>query len=131
MDKQKIIDVQDKAVHCFANAATEKWDFILVNCETRDFEDYQQYDVLAISFAREKNAWKHTSIQAPYQCCDLLLQLCMLMGTGGKRAWESCTLEIESGGKYRYSFSYERPKRFNGIFDDEALFNNYTPRLLD
>jgi hypothetical protein len=49
--------------------------------------------------------------------------------TGGTR-WGTCDLVVDQPGEFRFSFSYDPPKRINGIFDDDSMdrFTYYLER---
>jgi hypothetical protein len=126
--KQQLIDLQNRIVHGMAEAVSEPWDFFVVNYEREEIDGERTQDTLAISFANEKGTWKRSSFEPPYDCCCLLSRLSELMSSKGGETWGSCTLEVDSSGKYRFSYSYEPPKRLNGILDDESLLKGYTPR---
>src|SRR5260370_11659309 len=45
---------------------------------------------------------------------------------GGR--WATCDLEVDPPGKFRFSFSYDPPKRINGVFDDDSM-GRFNPPL--
>jgi hypothetical protein len=130
IDKQQIIIVQNEAVQCLANGVSEKWDYLLVNCERAEFDGEQRYHGLAMAFVKDKGKWKSNSIIVSHKCYSLLLKLSQLMSMDGSNPWGSCTVEVDSSGKYRFSFSYDPPRRIYGVIDDDTLFNEYTPQAL-
>lgn len=128
VQKQELIDLQNNIVHCLAKAVNQRWDYFVVNFEREEIDGERTQDCLAISFVKEKGGWKRSSFIAPYDCCSLLFRLSELMSAAGGETWGSCTLEVDSSGKYRFSYSYEPPKRLTGNFDDGALLKAYTPQ---
>jgi hypothetical protein len=126
-DRQQLIDLQGDIVQCLANAVNEPWDFFVVNFEREETNGEKVQDTIAVAFSKQTTSWKRISFIAPYNCCCLLLRLYELMNESGD-AWASCTLEVDATGRYRFSFSYEAPKRLNGNFDDEALLKTYIPQ---
>jgi hypothetical protein len=38
--------------------------------------------------------------------------------------WGSCRLQLEKNGHYRFWYSYEPPKRINGVFDEDFTYLN-------
>lgn len=130
MAKGKIIEAQDRVVLCLTNSVQQQWDYLVVNFEWEEVDGERTRDTLAIGFVKQQTTWRRFSIIAPYECTSLLSDLCDCMAADGNKAWRSCTLEIDAAGKYRFSFSYERPKRLNGEFEDEAMLKHYTPRPL-
>ena len=46
--------------------------------------------------------------------------------TTGDR-WGTCDPVVDKSGEFRFKLSYDRPKRINGVFDDDSLgrFNRY------
>lgn len=127
-DFLRITELQDKAVYCFAQAVKEEWHHLVVSFEIEDIDGESTQDTLALSFRDEEGQWKRSSFSAPRECCKLLADLSVAMTNEEGRTWGSCTLQVDSSGKYRYSFSHEPPKRLNGVFDDEALLKNYVPQ---
>ena len=124
------LDLQDKIISTIARSIKIKWDYLLVNFERAVIDGDAREDCLAVCFHRDPTGWKHTSIQPPFELYDLLLELAAAMDRDERGVWGSCTIEIDSRGKYRYTFSYEPPKRLNGGLDDETLFNHYVPQPL-
>jgi hypothetical protein len=49
--------------------------------------------------------------------------------TKGMR-WGTCDMVVDRPGRFRFSFSYDPPKRINGIFDDDSMgrFDRYLER---
>lgn len=129
-DVRHIIDLQNNAVRCFANAVNENWDHLVVSFETAELDGVPTQNTIALAFAKENGKWRRISVIAPYECCNALVELSKAMKKDGDKTWGSCTLEIDSSGNYRYSFSYEIPKRLNGVFDDASLLKQYTPQPL-
>jgi hypothetical protein len=129
-DIRQVIELQDNAVQCFANAVMESWDHLVANFEIAEFDGVPTRNTIAIAFSYENGQWRRISFIAPYDCCNYLAQLSKAMAKEGGITWGSCTLEVDSTDRYRYSFSYEPPKRLNGVFDDEALLTNYVPHPL-
>ena len=129
-NQQLLIDLQNKAVLCVVDAVDFEWAYLLVNFEREVIDDEPGEDCLFVAFTRDNDEWKRQSVPLPAQCYDLFLQLASAMSRDGNALWGSCTLEVDSSGSYRFSFSYERPKRLNGDFGDEALLKYYVPRPL-
>ena len=102
-------------------------EYLLVNFECESIDNERVYDTLALFFTRGDSEWKRNSLIAPVQCGLLLFEMNELMSGDEKGRWNSCTLEVDVTGKYRFLFSYEEAKRLNGVFDDEALFKGYSP----
>ena len=129
-DMRRVIELQNNAVQCIAQAVGEKWDALVLNFEFTELDGVPTRNTIAIAFSNENGHWRRNSFIAPHECGDLLFQLSKAMAKEGGTTWRSCTLEVESSGKYKFSFSHEPPKRLNGIFDDESLLKNYIPHAL-
>ena len=131
LDKQQIIELQNRIVRCFADAVDVKWDFLLINFERDLVEGQEVDDTLAVAFRKLSGKWNYSSIIPPYLCCDLLIELRDSMSLDEKEKWKTCILEVDSRRKYRYSFSYEPPKRLNGELDlGDKFLKSYVPPLL-
>ena len=128
MVPKPLMELQDRIVLSLVRSLTGIWDAAVVNIEI-DFADEEQTEnCLALSFARDNGGWTRSSFSLPYDCYDLFAELRELMKQQDAALWTSCTLELKADGKYRYSFSYERPRRLNGIHDDEAMLKHYSPQ---
>jgi hypothetical protein len=126
----QLIELQNQVVLCVANSVSMNWEHLLVDFEREVIGNELVEDCLAVAFTRENNTWQRQSFQLGSQCYDLFGPLCEAVSKDGNGQWGSCTLEVDSSGRYRFSFSYEPPKRLNGDFSDAALRNDYLPRML-
>lgn len=124
MNAQSQIELQNRIVVTTARAISGDWDAAAVNIEIDEIEGEQTENCLALSFARQQDTWKRNSFQLPYECYDLFVKLRDL---SDREKWKTCTLEFDHNGKYKFSFSYDAPRRLNGIHDDEAMLKGYTP----
>jgi hypothetical protein len=126
-DLQRAHAIQEQIVKGVAGAVLEKWDYILVNTE-RDEEETQ--DTLAVAFTKQDDKWSRNGFVVPYKFRQLFLELGRAMANDADERWTTFTLELESGGKYRFSFSYGAPPRLGGTLNDETMFNRYIPQPL-
>jgi hypothetical protein len=129
-DTQVLIDLQNRIVRCFANSMEQSWDFLVINFERVDVDGERRENALALAFLKENETWRRISIIAQYDCRMLLVELYELMAKEGAANWSTCMLEIDSSGKYRFSFGYNPPKRLNRVLDDESLLKGYVPKPL-
>lgn len=124
MTTQSLIDLQNRIVVTTANAIKGEWDAAVIDIEIDHVDGEQTENCLALSFRLQQGDWKRSSFQLPFECYDLFVTL--RDASSGQR-WTSCTLEFDSNGKYKFRYSYEPPRRLNGIHDDEAMLKNYLP----
>jgi hypothetical protein len=124
-----IIDLQNNIVLTLANGVNFAWDYIVVNFEIGNVDGDRMENALAMAFTRDGKLLKEENFLIPHQCYEPFVKLYEAMENTGKKPWGSCTLEIESSGRYRFFFSYEAPKRLNGIRDDESMLGGYVPTL--
>jgi hypothetical protein len=129
-DVNSLVDLQNSAVLCLANAAAGGWDRLVVNFEIAELDEGSTRNAIALRFCKQGPGWRRDSFIVPHECCNLLAQLFETMVGNGGRPWGSCTVEIDPSGQYKYTFSYEPPKRLNDVFDDDATFKKYVPRPL-
>lgn len=130
MDSQSLIHVQNEIVLRIAGTIGIPWEYCLIDFEREVVDEEPVEGCLALAFARGSGGWTRVSIRLPHDCYDLFLDMLKLMTSNEEGPWNSCTLEFDSAGKYRYSFSYEPPRRLNGVFDGDAFFENHVPRPL-
>jgi hypothetical protein len=129
MNMKQLIDLQNNVVLTLANGIEFPWDFIVVNFEIGIVEGDRMENALALAFTRDGEGLKEESFLIPHQCYVPFVRLHEAMESSEKKQWGSCTLEIESSGRYRFLFSYEAPKRLYGIRDAEAMLDGYVPTL--
>ena len=120
MEIQPVANLQDRIVQRLAGAIKQRWDFFVVNFEWEIIEGEQTRDMLAICFEKHDSDWKRSQFEVPYECSNLLFQLSQMMLRPGCETCGTCTVEVEAGGKYRFSFSYDQPLRLNGNFDEKS-----------
>ena len=130
MDAKREFDLQAKIVTSIAKSLTKDWTTAVVNIEIDVVDGDQTENCLAISFAEDRGGWSRNSFSLPFECYDYFVELRDSMHNTNADLWKVCTLEMNLGGKYRFSFSYDPPRRLNGIHDDEAMFKSYLPKPL-
>lgn len=129
MMQQEVVDLQNKIVSTFAKAQTQPWDSLVCNIEIDVIDGDRRENCLALQFVRNGEQWQRDSIQISDACYDLFVGLQEKLTSPVHGEWKSCTLEVNSSGKYQFSFSYERPRRLYRIHDDVVMLKGYVPSL--
>jgi hypothetical protein len=129
MDASALTHCQDTIVATLARSIAHEWDHALVNIEIDVVDGEQTENCLMVSFQRRGAEWVRSSEQLPFECYDQFVQLRQLLAPEDG-PWTICTLEFNSSGKYRFSFSQDSPPRLSGIHDDQSMFRSYLPTPL-
>jgi hypothetical protein len=124
VNAQSLIELQNRIIVTTAQAISGDWDAAVVNIEIDEIEGEQTESCLALSFALQQGTWKRNSFELPFDCYDLFVTL---RDSSDGEKWKTCTVEFDYNGKYKLSYTYEAPRRLNGIHDDEAMLKGYIP----
>lgn len=119
---QTLIDLQNAIVLSIANAIKVAWVAAVVNIEIDEMDGEQTENCLALAFTEHEGTWERHSFCLPSECYALFVAL-----QEASDQWKSCTLEFDSTGKYKFSYSHQPPKRLNGVLDDESMLKGYLP----
>jgi hypothetical protein len=126
MNIRSLTNLQNSIVVTATGGIEGEWNTAVINIEIEDHEDGSiGKNSLALSYRFVKNIWKSDGFIMPHKCFELFR---LLRGFSDGQKWSICTLEFDSEGRYEFSFSYEQPKRLNGIHDDESMLKNYKPK---
>ena len=120
------MNIQNQIVVSLAELISIPWNAAFADIEIDDIDGFQNEDGFFNTLAKVEDGWKETSIMIPRSCSRLFGELRNAMSLEEGMKWTVCTVEFNSAGKYRYSFSYDSPPRINGNFDDQK-FKNYVP----
>jgi hypothetical protein len=127
MDCQKLIDMQNQIVVSSAGAIQDKWDAAVVNMEIDEIEGELKQNCICLFFKNRQDKCVRDSFLLPHECYELFISL--REATANPDKWTICNLEIAADGVYEYQYSYDPPKRLNGVYDSEAMLTNYVPHV--
>ncbi len=125
---QATINLQEAIVTTLARGIPGAWERIVVNYEMQEedgglTEDRRGFYITkdATGDFRKGELAFSSEVKALFrQMNDKIHQ------TEGHR-WGTCDLVVDQSGKFRFNFSYDPPKRINGVFDDDSMgrFDRY------
>lgn len=123
-----ILDLQSAIVVSVAQSINDNWKQIVLNYEI----DYPKGELVEnyIGFYIKVGENNQLSMIQIYFSDEMLGLLQKLRAKGlelNNEPWCTCDIVIESNGEYQFDFSFEPPKRINGILDEESYgrFNKY------
>lgn len=128
MDATGLIDLQNRIVTTIARSIPEAWDTAVISIEIDLVDGEQTENYLGLFYKKSGDSFSQASWPLPSECVD---QFVCLRDNSSSPPWTGCLLEFDSSGGYRFSYSYDPPKRINGIYDDEAMLKDYTPHFAE
>lgn len=127
----EIAALQQQIVAETVAQVADTWQHIVVSYEIKDYGDTIGHDVIALHLKKDGDQFQQTNIKIPKNVLDRLAELNSKMAdqpsSPNAVSWGSCEYTIEEDGQYRFEFSYEPPKRLNGILDEQSFkkYKNY------
>ncbi|MCM8543270.1 MAG: antitoxin YezG family protein [Lentisphaeraceae bacterium] len=128
---QEIIKSQNEVILALIETVDNKWKQIVCSYELQ--EDDKSFNDDSICFYIKKSLFKTSiiDIEINNRVREAFKSLRQAIKMHKGKEWNSCEIIIENSGDFEFDFSYERPKRINGILDDKSYekYNNwiYTP----
>ena len=125
------IDQMEKQKHIVVDLAqfiSEDWRRIVLSYEVGDGPDLLEQDTMLSYITGPLDNLKKVSLTGlPDKVRQAVFELSKMMADVSGRTWSSCELIIDASGHYNFSFSYDPPKRINGIYDEQSYgrYNNY------
>jgi hypothetical protein len=125
---QTAMDLQKNIVVALARSIKDPWERIVVNYEVQEedgglTEDRRGFYIGpdgAGDFLKGQLSFD-TNVKGLFR--ELRAEIQRSEGQG----WSTCDLVVDQPGRFRFDFSYDRPKRINGVFDDQSMgrFDRY------
>ncbi len=116
----------------FAEIAPKGWARLVGNWEaTPDEQGSPVLNYLTLAVVNGGDRWLYGQVGYDETLYDLVADFnTASAGDGPDRRWTVLDLEVDEDGTYRTNFGYERPKRSNGVMDEESLgrFETYLDR---
>jgi len=122
------MNLQKAIVTPLTRGIPDAWERIVVNYEMQEEDDGSTEDRLGLYIAkgptgdlRESELVFSPEVRAMFREMNNEIKR-----TTGDR-WGTCDPVVDKSGEFRFKLSYDRPKRINGVFDDDSLgrFNRY------
>lgn len=116
-------NAQDAVVRSIAATITEEWERVVVNFEMADGEDGVQHNMLGFYITKGQNGgFAESELKFTREIEQAFTELNAASLKTNRKYWSTCDLVLDSGGKYEMKFSFEPPKRINGILDEESYY---------
>jgi hypothetical protein len=125
---QASIDVQKAIVIALSRGPGEPWERIVVNYEMQEEDGGLTEDRLGFCISKDPSGQFHQEdLSFSPEVKGLFRRLNDEMQRTEGRRWGTCELVVDQSGRFKFSFSYEPPKRINGVFDDVSTgrFDRY------
>jgi hypothetical protein len=125
---QTVMNLQKAIVTALARGIPDAWERIVVNYEMQEEDGGLTEDRLGFYIAKDPTGDLRESdlVFSPEVKTMFREMNDETKRTAGDR-WRTCDLVVDKSGEFRFKFSYDPPKRINGVFDDDSLgrFNRY------
>lgn len=120
----RITELQDEIVQMIAAKASGNWLEIVVNYEIDGEQGVS--DSVAFFICDNDGEIVAQDIDFEFEEDDLFTELRVLYGAV-QQVWSTLDFRLFSDGEFEFDFSYDPPKRINGIYDEEShlRFANY------
>lgn len=126
-----IMRLQEAIVTALVGTVSERWERIVVNYEMLEKDGGVAHDRLAFYITRDAAGdFRDSDLDLKPQVRDLFTQMNDEFQRSVGQRWGSCDLVVDPPAKYRFDFSYDPPKRLNGVFDEQS-YDRFGPRYLE
>jgi hypothetical protein len=122
------MDLQKAIVTTLIRDITGGWERIVVNYEMQEEDGGLVEDRLGFYISQDaKQALTMNDLAFGPGLKELFRRLNEEMQRTEGARWGTCDLVVDQPGKFRFGFSYDPPKRINGVFDDDSMdrFDHY------
>lgn len=112
-----LLGLQTEIIQEIARLVENKWDIISVNVEIDKVAGDLVTSPDAVFVQKKLFKKKIEQFRLNIDVVDLLKKLrnSMAGDEPEKKAWKICQIEIQSSGKYNFSFSYDEPPRLAAL----------------
>ena len=120
--------LQAKLAQAVADRIDDTWERIFVNYEMKLTDEGRLVDYIIFYIkVRPDGELEKVSVRGGSEAInDAYIALADAMAQDGER-WGSCDFALDAGGKYKFKFSYDPPKRLDGVLDHSSYgrFRDY------
>ena len=123
-----VMDLQKTIVVAIAGTIDAPWERIVANYELQDEDNGLTEDRLGFYIVSDgTGGFRKVPLKFHAIVKDLFRELRAEIQRSEGQGWGTCDLVVDQPGRFRFDFSYERPKRVNGVFDDQSMgrFDRY------
>jgi hypothetical protein len=118
---QQVVEKQKAVVIAVARAMQSDWRRIVCSYEVEETESSRVQNTIVGFVHNESGILLNDSLpEVPNAIKTAFYELRAAMSQPKGQAWNSAEVVIEQDGNYKFSFSYDAPKRINGIFDEDS-----------
>jgi hypothetical protein len=112
------MDLQKSIVVAIAGTIDPHWERIVVNYEIQDGDGGLTEDRLGFYIVSDGTGdFRKRTLKFHAVVKDLFRKLRAEIQQSEGQAWGTCDLVIDLPGRFRFDFSYDPPKRINGVFE--------------
>jgi hypothetical protein len=123
-----VIDKQRDVVIAIARSVPEGWEQIAASYEVEDQPDTRVQNSVVAYVWQDGGSYKSGSVEDIPDSVDAAFwALNEAMADPERGRWSTGNVTIKADGSYDFKFSYDPPKRINGVWDDESFgkYNDY------
>ena len=116
-----IAALQARVAQAVTDRIEDDWERIFVNYEMKLTDEGRVVDyVIFYIRALEGGEFEKISVRGGSDAIDdAFIALADTMARDGER-WGSCDFLVDADGRYKFNFSYEPPKRIEGVLDHSS-----------
>jgi hypothetical protein len=119
---QTVQDLRKAIIVALAGAIAEQWERIVVNYEMQEEYGGLTEDRLGFYILKDPSGEFHElGLKFTPEVKGLFRKMNdEMQRTVGER-WGTCDLVVDQPGQFNFNFSYDPPKRINGVFDENSM----------
>jgi hypothetical protein len=125
---ETIMNLQKAIVWALARTIPDAWERIVVNYEMQEEDGGLVGDRLGLYISKAPAGnLRQSDLGFSPELKEMFRELNNeTQRTEGER-WGTCDLVVDQPGRFLFNFSYDPPKRINGVFDDDSMgrFDRY------
>lgn len=121
MEAAGFLEAQQAVVQAVvADAPRADWRRLVADVEISESKEGYHFDTVALAVVRRGDgALEAPSFSIGRDAREAMAALYRERKASGEKSFGSFELQVEHDGRYRFEFSYDPPKRLNGIWDEE------------
>jgi hypothetical protein len=123
-----VMEVQKKIVAALSRTIGAQWEWTVVNCEMQEEDGGPTEDRRGFYITPDGTGGFHkASLTFDTTAKDLFRALGLEMRRSKGQGRGGCDLVVDQSGRLRFNFSYDPPRRINGVFDEASMgrFDRY------
>jgi hypothetical protein len=122
------MNLQKAIVTALARDIADGWERIVVNYEMQEEDGGLTEDRLGFYIAKDPAGdFRESDLAFSPEVKALFREMNEEIKRSEGERWGTCDLVVDQPGKFKFSFTYDPPKRINGVFDDDSVgrFDRY------